>query len=63
MDLIKNAKIFKGVSKKGNVYYTLNVNVVVGGDVVKLSALLWKKTADKLIEQGVEVVDFTERSR
>jgi hypothetical protein len=59
MDLIKNAKIFKGISKKGNVYYTLNVNVIVGGDVVKLSALLWKKTAEKLIQQGVEVIDFS----
>ena len=61
MDLIKNAKIFKGVSKKGNVYYTLNLNIVANGDIVKLSGLLYKATAEKLISEGVAVVDFCER--
>lgn len=49
--------IFKGVSKKGNVYYQLVATIICANQLVKTSGLIFEDVALSLAEAGVKIIE------
>ena len=48
--------IFKGTSKKGNVYYQLVATIIADNHLIKTSGLIYEDVALDLEKKGVKII-------
>lgn len=49
--------IFKGVSKKGNVYYQLVATIIAENHLIRTSGLIYENVALDLAKKGVKIIE------
>ena len=53
--------VFKGKSKKGNIYYSVAVTSIIDGVLIKSSGLIFEDQAKELEAKGHKIVDVTNK--